>query len=36
VLLRGVGADEALALWTSAAFITVTRLIAWRYDWSLK
>ena len=36
VLLRGVGADEALALWTSAALITVTRLIAWRHDWSLK
>jgi uncharacterized membrane protein YeiH len=36
VLLRGAGADEALALWTSAALITVTRLIAWRYDWSLK
>lgn len=36
VLLRGVGAEEALALWTSAALITVTRLIAWRRDWSLK
>jgi uncharacterized membrane protein YeiH len=36
VLMRNAGADEALALWTSAALITVTRLIAWRYDWSLK
>lgn len=36
VLMRGVGADEALALWTAAALITVTRLVAWRYDWSLK
>jgi uncharacterized membrane protein YeiH len=36
VLMRNAGADEALALWTSASLITVTRLIAWRYDWSLK
>jgi len=36
VLMRGVGADEALALWTAAALITVMRLIAWRFDWSLK
>jgi uncharacterized membrane protein YeiH len=36
VLMRGAGADEALALWTSAGLITVTRLIAWRHDWSLK
>jgi hypothetical protein len=36
VLLRGAGADEALALWTSAALISATRMIAWRRDWSLK
>ena len=36
VLLRGVGADEALALWASAGLITAARLIAWRRDWSLK
>jgi uncharacterized membrane protein YeiH len=36
VLMGNAGADEALALWTSAALITVTRLIAWRYHWSLK
>lgn len=36
ILLTHVGADEALALWTSAGLITATRLIAWRYDWSLK
>jgi uncharacterized membrane protein YeiH len=36
VLLRGAGAEEALALWVSAALITVMRLIAWRHDWSLK
>ena len=36
VLLRGSGAEEALALWASAALITVARLIAWRFDWSLK
>jgi uncharacterized membrane protein YeiH len=36
VLLRGAGAEEAIALWTSAALITATRLIAWRHDWSLK
>jgi uncharacterized membrane protein YeiH len=36
VLLRNAGAEEALALWTSAALITATRLIAWRHDWSLK
>jgi uncharacterized membrane protein YeiH len=36
VLMRNAGADDALALWTSAALITITRLIAWRRDWSLK
>lgn len=36
VLMRGVGAEEVLALWTAAGLITVTRLIAWRNDWSLK
>jgi uncharacterized membrane protein YeiH len=36
VLMRNAGAEEALALWTSAALITVMRLIAWRRDWSLK
>jgi uncharacterized membrane protein YeiH len=36
LLLREVGADEGLALWISAGSITVARLIAWRYDWSLK
>jgi len=36
VILRGVGAAEGLALGTSAGLITVTRLIAWRHDWSLK
>jgi uncharacterized membrane protein YeiH len=36
VLMKGVGADELLALWTAAGLITAMRLIAWRYDWSLK
>lgn len=36
VLMRNAGADDGLALWTAAALITITRLIAWRYDWSLK
>jgi uncharacterized membrane protein YeiH len=36
VILRGVGAADGLALGTSAGLITVTRLIAWRHDWSLK
>jgi uncharacterized membrane protein YeiH len=36
VLMRGTGAEEALALWTSAATIIVVRLLGWRYDWSLK
>jgi uncharacterized membrane protein YeiH len=36
VLMRNAGADDALALWTSAALITITRLIAWRRNWSLK
>jgi uncharacterized membrane protein YeiH len=36
VLMVGVGAEEGLALWTSAALITFTRLISWRCDWSLK
>jgi uncharacterized membrane protein YeiH len=36
VLMRNAGADEALALWPSAALVTVTRLVAWRQDWSLK
>lgn len=36
VLMVGAGSDDVLALWTSAALITITRLVAWRYDWSLK
>jgi uncharacterized membrane protein YeiH len=36
VLMRNAGADEALALWPSAALVTVMRLVAWRQDWSLK
>ena len=36
VLMRNAGADDGLALWTAAALTTITRLIAWRYDWSLK
>ena len=36
VLMRNAGADDGLALWTAAALIAITRLIAWRYDWSLK
>ncbi len=36
LLMRNAGAEPALALWTSASLITITRLIAWRDDWSLK
>jgi uncharacterized membrane protein YeiH len=36
VLMKNVGAEEVLALWTAAGLITAMRLIAWRNDWSLK
>jgi uncharacterized membrane protein YeiH len=36
VLMTSAGANPALALWTAAAATTVFRLLAWRYNWSIK
>jgi len=36
VLMVQAGASSGLALWTAAAVTTGFRLVAWRYDWSLK
>lgn len=36
VLLTSAGTNPALALWTAAAATTLFRLLAWRYDWSIK
>ncbi len=36
VLMTSAGANPALALWTAAAATTAFRLLAWRYNWSIK
>jgi uncharacterized membrane protein YeiH len=36
ILMVQAGASEGLALWTAAALTTGFRLLAWRYDWSIK
>lgn len=36
VLMLNAGAEPGLALWTAAGLTTMIRLVAWRYDWSLK
>ncbi len=36
ILMTRAGSNPALALWMGAAVTTGFRLIAWRYDWSIK
>ena len=36
ILMVHIGASSALALWTAAAATTGFRLVAWRYNWSIK
>jgi uncharacterized membrane protein YeiH len=36
ILMVNAGAAEGLALWTAAGVTTMVRLVAWRYDWSIK
>ena len=36
ILMVQAGASAGLALWTAAALTTGFRLVAWRYDWSIK
>jgi uncharacterized membrane protein YeiH len=36
ILITRAGSNAALALWTAAAVTTGFRLVAWRYDWSIK
>ena len=36
ILMINAGSAEGLALWTAAGVTTMVRLVAWRYDWSIK
>ncbi len=36
ILMTSAGLNPALALWAAAAATTAFRLLAWRYDWSIK
>ena len=36
LLMLQAGSNADLALWTAAAVTTGFRLLAWRYDWSIK
>lgn len=36
ILMIKAGADAALSLWIAAALTTGFRLVAWRYNWSIK
>jgi uncharacterized membrane protein YeiH len=35
-LMLAAGVPSTVALWAASAFIVVVRLLAWRYDWSIK
>jgi uncharacterized membrane protein YeiH len=36
ILMINAGSAEGLALWMAAGVTTMVRLVAWRYDWSIK
>src|SRR4029450_13246482 len=36
ILMIKAGVDAALSLWIAAALTTGFRLVAWRYNWSIK
>ena len=36
ILMTRAGSNPALALWTAAAVTTGFRVVAWRYNWSIK
>jgi uncharacterized membrane protein YeiH len=36
LLMINAGAHSALALWTAAGVTTGVRILAWRYDWTIK
>jgi uncharacterized membrane protein YeiH len=36
ILMINAGSPDVLALWTAAGVTTMVRIVAWRYDWSIK